>query len=629
MAMSRAAFILAALGGAAALQGRVERPSAALGAPRARASGAGGGPGAGRSELLEAAKRTAHRRHDKRGRVPVVARASHVDRLSCPHMSRHQVIWEKVEGGYYRGGAVNASEHLSAAELSLRGCHKVHHVSHLFTKPPHHVEQKRPALIPYPASLKLSPGEAPLNLATATLVLGSGIRKKSLAVKLLRNYFPEAAKGRHMLLLNIDEDAGMDREGYRLTVTGDTAYLNASSEAGIFYGVQTILQLVRTGKEGAADLPAVEIEDEPLLGWRGMHLDVSRHFFGVPEVKQLLDVMAMLKYNVFHWHLTDDQGWRMPVGKYPKLTDLGALDLDGEVRAYSAEDIRDVVAYARERFIEVLPEVDVPGHAQALIAAYPEFGNTDIFNWEAPSGPARVWGVMDYTLNPSEETFSFLEDIVDQVTELFPFPLVHIGGDEVETGQWDHSRSATTLREQTGGKDVQGVFNQRVADILRGRNRTMIGWDEVQHMDGLPRDAVVMAWRGIGELETAVRSGHYAVNADSEGLYFDHYQGSEYSEPKSIGGFLPLETVYNYEPVPASLNEAEAKLVLGAQAQLWSEYFPDWHQVEYMAHPRSLALAEKLWSPTASIVSFEEFKVRLEVRLKDLEERGVNFRPLD
>jgi len=345
----------------------------------------------------------------------------------------------------------------------------------------------------------------------------------------------------------------------------------------------------------------------------------------------LLDTMSLYKLNRFHWHLTDDQGWRLPVDAYSKLTEVG-----GGGQAYTKEQIQDVVAFAQSRHIEVVPEVDVPGHVEAALAAYPELGNSDIPNWKAPEGPMTYWGISDYTLAPSNATWTFLETVFDTLTELFPSKLVHTGGDEVSRGQWDQSAAAQAYMSLleggrgSAGEQVAKLFSSKMVEMLNARKRKVAAWDEAQHTGSFPDDGIVFAWNSVEEAVEAVKAGRPAVNADINVLYFDHKQAMS-GEPQDQGGCSSWQNVYNYDPMPealASHPEETQKLILGAQGQLWSEYFPNWTHVEYMAHPRSLALAERTWTPAAAIKGEEEFEGRLRQRLVDLEQRGVNYRAL-
>lgn len=417
-----------------------------------------------------------------------------------------------------------------------------------------------------------------------------------------------------------------NKEGYRLEVTSDKVKLSAKEPAGLLYGAQTLRQLTQE----SGHVPAVLIEDAPRFGWRGLHLDVSRHFFPAEDVKKLLDTMVVFKLNSFHWHLTDDQGWRFPIKEYPALVELGAKVADGSSKSYTIDQVHDVIQHAAARNIQVVPEFDVPGHARAAISAYPELGNTDIPDWSPPTGPATTFGVHPYTISPKTKSFAFLKTVFHTVAKTFPSKYVHMGGDEAPKEQWAESKTATSLMETDHESQVQEIFNDNVGKMLKEEGKTVVGWDETQNIGGLPKDAVVMAWRSSDELRKAVASGRYAVQADQASYYFDHYQAQpwEADEPKAIGGYLPLHQVYDNDPMPTGLSEDEQSRVLGGQAQLWSEYFPTWEQVEYMAHPRSLALAERLWTPNTEIHGFKEFKGRLQVRLKDLDKMNVNYRKL-
>jgi len=378
------------------------------------------------------------------------------------------------------------------------------------------------------------------------------------------------------------------------------------------------------------------IEDAPSFKWRGLHLDVSRHFFSANDVKKLLSTMAMFKLNRFHWHLTDDQGWRIPVPEYPELTRKGAgprykgkvvIDSGESFEGfYTEDDIRDVLAFARAKHIIVIPAVELVGHVAAAVASYPWIGNKD---FEPPSGPQHDFGVHHWTLAPTKKASDFVEAVIKQVARLFPdAPYIHLGGDEAPQDQWLRSSAEARKEwEPFEGSNPQSYFNHRVNEIIQATGKKMAGWDEVQSMSGLPTDALIFAWRGENELRKAIRSGRQAINAENGHLYLDHYQGRESEEPKAIGG--PLTTVrdvYLYEPLPAWVHESERHLVLGGQAQLWSEYFPNWQQVEYMAWPRAIALAERLWTPHEE-ASFPDFKCRLKKREIDLKRWGTRYHP--
>jgi len=493
----------------------------------------------------------------------------------------------------------------------------------------------RLSLVPYPAALTAHSNDKPFLLTKgAEVTVGEGIPQDDLAVTDIRTLMAEVGQeGQGAgIKLSLEPGSAKDiKEGYELYVKHTGVELKAPTVAGLFQGVQTLKQLAAPGATASAALPAVSISDAPRFGWRGLHLDVSRHFFNASSVKRLLDVMAQYKLNTFHWHLTDDQGWRLPVDGYPNLLTVGAHG-----QAYTKEDIHDVVAYAKARHITVIPEIDVPGHVEAALAAYPELGNDDIKGRLAPKEPRKEWGVSMYTLAPHNATWTFLNKVYDTLAELFPSQIVHIGGDEVMTREWGQSASAQSLL-QSGGlrsksgaeteKKVGKLFEAKIVDMLQKRGRKVAAWNEALQTEGFPTDGIIVAWQGEGLAQQAVRAGRKVVVANQDKLYFDHAQASR-GEPANFGGCSSLAKVYAYDPMPRGLSSAEQKLVLGGQGQLWSEYIPTWEHAEYMAHPRSLALAERLWTPPESIVNFEEFHGRLWHRLSDLEKTGVNFRRL-
>lgn len=515
-------------------------------------------------------------------------------------------------------------------------------------------EPARLPLLPYPAHVERDAAARPLRLALDFHVQVHGISPQSLAAVQLHEQLGSwrGSGERRPLVRKAPNDAelqsreldevrtvelvlrphpGANLESYELVVVPGRVELSAPGSAGLFYAVQTFKQLASM-EGGEARLPQVTIKDTPRFEWRGLHLDVSRHFFSADEVKSLLDVMAMYKMNRFHWHLTDDQGWRLPVEGLPKLVELGAEGVGGR-HAYTEQEIKQVVAYARSRHIEVVPEVDVPGHAAAAIAAYPELGNSDIPGWKPPEHPFTTWGVHEFTLAPTKGTLSFLGKVFGSVSKLFPGTWVHIGGDEARADEWADSPRAeeklVALHENSAA-GLQRFFNSEVAQMLRSEHKEVIVWDETQHIGGLPQDGVViMAWRSANEAVLAAQSGRRVINADQAVYYFDHYQGPQEQEPYAICCYASLQQVYDYDPMPKGLTPEQQQLVIGGQGQLWSEYFPTWNHTEYMAFPRSLALAERLWSSRDQLSGFEEFRQRLAKRLPDLDARGVRYRPLD
>jgi hexosaminidase len=442
--------------------------------------------------------------------------------------------------------------------------------------------------------------------------------------------------------LDIDESLPLGRGGYTVEAAPRGVVVKGRDAAGAWHGTRTLLQLIPL--QGERAIPAVGIRDEPRFGWRGMHLDVGRHFFPVEDIKGFIDWLAFHKLNVFHWHLTEDQGWRIEIKKYPKLTEVGAWrestppygnrnSDDGKRYGgfYTQEQIREVVAYARERHITVVPEIDMPGHMAAAIAAYPELGNSDIPGY-APKVMTR-WGVHPYTLAPTEEVFAFVDDVLTEICDLFPSAYIHIGGDEAPKDQWEASPRVRELMKKEGLKDgheVQSYFIKRVEKILEKKGRKLVGWDEIRE-GGLAPSATVMCWQGdaVAPAVASAKAGHDVIIAPNQRLYFDHYQRPEKEELakgvefETIGGFRPIDNVYAYEPVPEALTAEEAKHVLGVQAQLWTEYMHDWKKVEYMAFPRIAALAEIAWTAPER-KNYENFRSRLATILKHYDAAGVN-----
>lgn len=443
--------------------------------------------------------------------------------------------------------------------------------------------------------------------------------------------------------------AGFSDEAYRLTIHPDKIRIEGASPAGVAWGIQSLRQLF-SGQRASLTLPTLVVEDRPAMAWRGLHLDVSRHFRNAGEVRRFIDLAALHKFNVFHWHLTDDQGWRLPVEGYPRLTEIAAWR-DGTLIGHDAqpppehydglrhggfythEEIRDVVTYAAARGIHVLPEVDLPGHVQALITAYPEFGNSG----QAP-GVRQRWGISPYTLNLELPTVVFLERLVDTLAELFPFHYLHFGGDEAMTGEWQASPRIQAHKRTLGLPDdhaVQGYFTRRLHELATRHGRAMIGWDEIIEHNEPPYDVAVMVWRDTFKLGTpphlkALQRGHPVVLAPCSTTYFDAYQAdgeAKTREPLAIGGFNTWEKVYAWTPLADIPVELQSGL-LGAQAQLWTEYIPTLAHLDYMTYPRACALAQVVWSgPNREPLA--AFDARLKKHLSRLRHRGVAFRPLD
>lgn len=455
-----------------------------------------------------------------------------------------------------------------------------------------------------------------------------------------------AADVNAVLLRSDASDLGA--EGYRLDVDADRVTIAASQATGLFYGAQTLRQLLPAAVFSAGPVsdiawavPAVRIEDRPRFGWRGLLLDPARHFIPKESVKKFMDVMALHKMNRLHLHLTDDQGWRVEIKKYPKLTEIGAWraetlvghlasktqEYDGTPHGgfYTQEDLRELVAYAAARHITLVPEIEMPGHAQAAIAAYPELGNVS-----EPLPVLTKWGVNPNIFNAEESTILFLQDVLAEVADIFPGPYIHIGGDEAVKDQWKSSEAIQQRIRELGLEDetaLQAWFIARMNTFLKERGKTLIGWDEILD-GGLGQDAVVMAWRSVEKGVEAARAGNRVIMAPTKFTYLDYYQGKVQQEPLGIGGFLPLERVYAFNPIPEGLTAEEEARILGAQGQLWSEYIPNPEHLEYMAFPRACALAEAAWTPQEQR-DYKDFLARLQTHLDRLDHLAVQYRPLD
>ena len=430
-----------------------------------------------------------------------------------------------------------------------------------------------------------------------------------------------------------------NEEGYILKVTPNEILIDASTEKGAFYAVQTLLQLfpATVDKSKPVAIPSIQIKDAPQFKYRGMHLDVGRHFYSVDFIKKYIDLISQLKMNTFHWHLTEDQGWRIEIKKYPKLQKIAAYrketlighysdqphQFDGKKYGgyYTQEQIKDIVAYAQERQITIIPEIEMPGHSQAAIAAYPELGCT-----HEQVEVATKWGVFEEVYCPTETTFKFLEDVIDEVVALFPGKYIHIGGDEAPKTRWKNCSYCQKLIRQKELKDEHGLqsyFIQRMEKYINSKGKQIIGWDEILE-GGLAPNATVMSWRGIGGAVQAAKEGHDVILTPNSHAYFDYYQSDNENEPIAIGGFLPLEKVYSFNPIPEELTQEQAKYVLGAQGNVWTEYMPTSQKVEYMAFPRAIALSEVVWSSPKN-KNYQDFVNRLEHYQKRLDKQQVNY----
>jgi hexosaminidase len=442
--------------------------------------------------------------------------------------------------------------------------------------------------------------------------------------------------------------ADLGSEGYRLTVTATGVRLEAVTSAGLFYAAQTLRTLFPPAafrrapiSSGPWRIPAVTIVDRPRFRWRGALLDVARHFLPKQDVLRFIDLIALHKLNVLHLHLTDDQGWRIEIRRYPRLTEVGSWRrqsplgdrrhnrFDGRPHGgfYTQDDIREIVAYAAARHITVVPEIDVPGHAGAAIAAYPRLGNVD-----SPSHPdspevATQWGILDNVLNAEESTLQFLRDVFDEVVDLFPARHIGVGGDECPTGPWETSPRAKERIEELGLPEAEALrfwYVARLAEHLAAHGRVLYGWDEI--CDGeLPPGAVVASWRGTAGAVTAAKRGHDVVLCPEDQVYLDWRQSDDPGEPTPIGKVSSLAHVYAFEPVPSGLSETESEHVLGAQCNLWTEHPDSARAIDYLAFPRLAAFAETVWS-SEDDRDFADFQRRLTVHEARLDALGVEYR---
>ncbi|MBP7508248.1 MAG: beta-N-acetylhexosaminidase [Prolixibacteraceae bacterium] len=434
---------------------------------------------------------------------------------------------------------------------------------------------------------------------------------------------------------------GMSPESYSLTINKNGIVIKASDYNGFLYGVQTLMQIADASDylSGKIVLPGVDIYDSPAFRWRGMHLDVCRHFFKVDFIKKVLRGMAMHKLNNFHWHLTDDQGWRIEIKKYPELasiaawrdeTIIGHIDdkpwkFDGKRYGgyYTQEEIKDVVNYAKQLGITVVPEIEMPGHAVAALTAYPQFSCTG-----GPIKPFNVWGVSDDVFCAGkEETFTFLEDVLSEVMELFPGEIIHIGGDECPKGKWEKCPDCQKRIKDEGLKneqELQSYLVKRIEKFVNSHGKKIIGWDEILE-GGLADNALVMSWRGEEGGIEAAESGHEVVMSPNDICYFDHYQVDGPNEPLAFKGLTTIEDVYKWSIIPEKLSEDKIHFIRGAQANVWSEYIPDENQAEYMIFPRLCALSEITWTNKENL-DYEDFMERLAFHYKRLENAGFNYK---
>ena len=501
-------------------------------------------------------------------------------------------------------------------------------------------------IVPYPNDVKMGKGYFQLSSATK-IIYGKGTEKLasyfkeqvinltglSLKVELYDGKNPLLNKNNIQLFLN--DDASF-KEGYTLQISKTTIDLKAKESALLFNGIQTLLQLLPVKKSAESiSIPQLFIKDSARFAYRGMHLDVSRHFFPVAFIKKYIDLLAMHKYNTFHWHLTDDQGWRIEIKKYPLLTQIGSCrdqtlvgnygsnKYDGTKYCgfYTQEQVKEIVQYATDRFITVIPEIEMPGHAVAALTSYPYLGCT-----KGPYKTMETWGISeDVFCAGNDSTYTFVEDVLKEVMELFPSKLIHIGGDECPKVRWKTCPVCQQKIKKENLKDeheLQSYFVKRIEKFVNSKGKNIIGWDEILE-GGLAPNATVMSWRGIEGGIAAAKQGNNVVMTPGSHCYFDHSQSSN-EDSITIGSYLPLEKVYEFEPVPATLSANETKRILGAQGNVWTEYMTNESKVEYMVLPRIAALAEVLWSTTGKR-NFADFEKRLPFILERYKAMNYNY----
>ncbi len=496
-------------------------------------------------------------------------------------------------------------------------------------------------VVPFPKSIELQKGKAfVLNEGTPIVYVGTDTKMKQNAdflaeyinqlTHLKLNVTTSKQKNVAAIVLAIDPKINGE-EAYSLTVSNKGIKIAGKTAAGVFYGIQTLRKsLPVLDNAEAITLPATVISDAPRFGYRGMMLDCGRHFWPLPFVKKFIDILALHNMNVFHWHLNEDQGWRIEIKKYPKLTEIGSKrsctvlghnsDIDDGTPYegfYTQDEAREIVRYAAERNITVIPEIDMPGHTVAALASYPELGCT--------GGPYSVgygWGIYkDVLCLGNEKVYTFLQDIIDELIDIFPAKYIHIGGDESPTVRWENCPKCQALAKANNvdAKHLQGVFTNRMEKYINSKGRSIIGWDEIAQ-GNINKSATIMSWRGVEPGSKATEAGHDVIMSPTTYCYFDYYQSeNKDKEPMCIGGYLPVSKVYEFDAAPESLSETAKKHILGVQANLWTEYVSTTNMVEYMILPRMAALSEVQWTPVAR-KNFDEF-VKRETHMTNIYDR--------
>lgn len=493
------------------------------------------------------------------------------------------------------------------------------------------------AVIPLPDSIAAYEGS--YQLPESPSIAAATADEKNVAEFLIaflqsKNINATIASGDADIILTTTNNDGLGDEGYKLKTDEGGVRIEATGGPGLFYGVQTLFQLVAS--EGNS-IPYVQINDQPRFSYRGLHLDVGRHMFPVSFIKKYIDLMSHYKYNTFHWHLTEDQGWRIEIKKYPKLQEVAAYrnetvvgharqskEYDGQRYGgyYTQEEIKDVIDYATKRYITIVPEIEMPGHSLAALAAYPYLGCTG-----GPYETGTTWGVFeDVYCAGKESTFEFLEDVLDEVVELFPGKYIHIGGDESPKARWEkcpHCQKRIKDEKLKDEHELQSYFIQRMEKYLENKGRSIIGWDEILE-GGLAPNATVMSWRGEEGGIAAAQQHHNVIMTPGNWCYLDHYQADPATEPLAIGGMTTVEETYSYEPLPTQLTAEETKYILGAQGNVWTEYITTPEHAEYMVYPRAVALAEVVWSPKNSR-NYDNFVERVKVNRSLMDLWDINY----
>ena len=512
------------------------------------------------------------------------------------------------------------------------------------------VAQQPVQIIPQPVSLVIGKGSFTIDAKTSIQYASDNKDLSAAAgfllstIKNLSGYkLPVNSGAAHSISLQIRKNEGLGKEGYQLKVTPASIIVSANTRAGILYGIQTLLQtLPGTRTNAPLNIPAMEIKDYPRFAWRGMHLDVSRHFFSAELVKEYIDLMARYKLNTFHWHLVDDQGWRLEIKKYPELTRTGAWRVDQldkvwgsrpqatpEEKAnyggyYTQEQVKEIIAYAAERNVTIIPEIEMPGHSAAAIASYPALSCKQLP--QLPMTGGNYTNIASNYCAGNDSVFLFLQDVLTEVIQLFPSTYIHVGGDEVEKDPWKQcSRCQARIKAEglKNEEELQSYFMKRIEKFIISKHRKMIGWDEILE-GGLAPEAAVMSWRGEDGGIQAAKMKHLVVMTPGVPCYFDHYQAGPEGEPVAIGGMNTLKRVYDYEPIPKELDSTDTHYVLGAQANLWTEFITTAEQVQYMVLPRMLALAEVTWSPKKER-NWESFNQRLQPNFRYFDQKGYHY----